>query len=99
VKTEITTIIAPVIKSHQERRLILGKATSLAPIWIGRKKFPNTVGMAGMTTRKIIMIPCNVKRELYVWGFIMGPPGAIISRRMKNPRTTPLKKKPMTKTR
>jgi hypothetical protein len=27
-------------------------------------KLPKMVGIAGMTTRKIIMIPCNVKREL-----------------------------------
>jgi hypothetical protein len=55
------------------------------------------VGIAGMTTRKIMTIPCKVKRELYVWGFMMAPPGAIICRRIKNPRTTPLKKKAMTK--
>jgi hypothetical protein len=55
------------------------------------------VGMAGMTTRKIIMMPCSVKSELYIWGPIIVPPGATISNRIKNPRTTPLKKKAMTK--
>ena len=36
-----------------------GKARSLAPIMIGRTKFPNTDGMAGTMNMKIMTTPCS----------------------------------------
>ena len=52
------------MKKYQEARLSRGKATSFAPMRIGRKKFPKTAGRPGMTKRKIMITPCRVKRAL-----------------------------------
>ena len=49
---------------YQESKLILGNATSFAPIKIGKKKLPKTAGKPGTTKRKIIITPCRVKKEL-----------------------------------
>jgi len=40
VNTERTTMSPPTMKSHHERRLIRGNATSLAPMSRGRKNSP-----------------------------------------------------------
>ncbi len=65
---------------------------SRAPIRIGRKKLPKIVGTAGITTRNTMMMPCTVKRVLYVRGSTMVGPGAINSRRITSPSTTPTAK-------
>ncbi len=49
---------------YQVVRLSLGKATSLAPTRMGRKKFPKTAGTPGITKRKIMITPWSVKRAL-----------------------------------
>ncbi len=41
-----------------------GKATSFAPIMIGRKKLPRAAGTLGMMKRKTITAPCSVKKRL-----------------------------------
>jgi hypothetical protein len=50
--------------TYQLRRLILGKATSLAPIINGIRKLPRTAGMEGMRKKKIMATPCMVKSLL-----------------------------------
>ena len=45
---------------YQLSRLILGNARSFAPIMIGIRKFPSTVGIDGIRKKKIITTPCDV---------------------------------------
>jgi hypothetical protein len=49
---------------YQLKRLILGKARSLAPIMSGIRKLPRTAGMDGIRKKKIIATPCMVKSLL-----------------------------------
>ena len=58
--------VPPTMKQYQLRRLSLGNATSRAPIWIGKRKFPSTAGTEGMRKKKIIATPCMVNSLLYV---------------------------------
>ncbi len=44
-----------------------GKAISIAPINKGNNKLPNPPIIAGITTKKIITIPCDVIITLYNW--------------------------------
>ncbi len=49
---------------YQLSRFSFGKATSLAPIISGIRKFPSTAGTAGMRKKKIIITPCIVNSLL-----------------------------------
>ena len=61
---EDSAIKAPLMNRYHDSRLIRGKATSLAPIMMGKKKFPNDAARPGMTNRKIMITPCRVNRAL-----------------------------------
>ena len=56
--------MAPAMKKYQDARLRRGKDTSLAPMRMGRKKFPKTAGRPGITNRKIMITPWSVNRAL-----------------------------------
>src|ERR1022692_3572050 len=58
------TMIAPTRNVQNENALSLGNATSRAPIWRGITKLKNAAPI-GMTTRKIIVVPCMVNISLY----------------------------------
>ena len=49
---------------YQLKRLMRGKARSLAPIIIGSKKLPNTVGITGTRKKKTMITPWTVKSLL-----------------------------------
>ncbi len=49
---------------YQLNKLSRGKARSLAPIIIGRKKFPSTVGITGTRKKKTMITPWIVKSLL-----------------------------------
>ena len=49
---------------YQLRRLIRGKARSLAPIISGTRKLPSTAGIEGIRKKKTITWPCMVKSLL-----------------------------------
>ncbi len=85
---------APIAYNHQEARFRRGKDTSLAPIWMGRKKLPNMAGMPGTMKRKIMITPWRVNRALYVLGCTMVGPGSNSSRRMSRPMQSATRKKP-----
>jgi hypothetical protein len=55
---------APTMKMYQETRLSLGKATSLAPIIIGRRKLPSVVGIDGTRKNQTMTMPCSVNSRL-----------------------------------
>ena len=57
-------MMAPTRKVQNENAFSLGKATSRAPICSGMMKLKNAAPM-GMTTRKIIVVPCIVNISLY----------------------------------
>ena len=42
----------------------VGNAMSLAPMQMGMRKLPKPPTMIGMTTKKIMMVACMVKRVL-----------------------------------
>jgi len=42
---------------YQLKRLSLGKATSFAPIMMGRKILPSAAGIDGMMNRKTMTVP------------------------------------------
>jgi hypothetical protein len=71
------------LKMYQLSRFSLGNARSLAPIMIGTRKLPRMAGIAGIRKKKIIMIPCIVKRRLYTSGWKRSPCGVASSRRMR----------------
>ena len=54
----------PITSRYQLNRLILGNARSLAPIIIGRKKFPRVAGIEGIRKKKIMITPCSVNSLL-----------------------------------
>ena len=54
-------MVAPRMYRYHVNRFKRGKAMSFPPIRMGRKKLPKIVGMAGITTRNIIMTPWSVK--------------------------------------
>jgi len=64
------TIIAVVVNrkpktnTYQLRRLIFGKATSLAPIISGNAKLPRMAGTAGISTKNTMFTPCIVNSLL-----------------------------------
>ena len=60
---------------------------------IGMMIFPKMADSPGITTMKIMMIPCRVKTPLYVCGPMMVSPGLNSSTLMVSPSTTPTKKK------
>jgi hypothetical protein len=60
----MTASAAPARYRYQLKRFSRGKAMSWAPTSRGRKKLPRMAGTAGMTTRKIWMMPCRVNRAL-----------------------------------
>jgi hypothetical protein len=84
---------APARKKYQDSRFSLGNATSLAPIMIGRKKFPNTAGRPGSTNMKIMMTPCTVKKALYTCGANKGGFRVRCSILMSTPIVTAMKKR------
>ena len=49
---------------YQLRRLMRGKARSLAPIIIGTRKLPRTVGITGTRKKKTMMTPWIVNSRL-----------------------------------
>ena len=51
---------------YQLKRLSRGKARSLAPIIIGSKKLPSTVGITGTRKKNTMITPWIVKSLLYV---------------------------------
>ena len=55
---------APVMNTYQEVVLSRGKARSLAPIMIGRRKFPKVAGIDGMRKNHTITTPWMVKSLL-----------------------------------
>ena len=57
-------MIAPTRNVQKEKAFSLGKATSRAPIWSGMMKLKNAAPI-GITTRKIIVVPCIVNISLY----------------------------------
>jgi len=57
-------MIAPTANVQNENALSRGNATSRAPIWSGMMKLKNAAPI-GMTTRKIIVVPCIVNISLY----------------------------------
>ena len=77
---------------YHEKRFSRGNAMSRPPIRIGRKKLPKIVGMPGMTTRKIMMIPWSVNVALYCWALKIAP-GMMRLDLMSSPRVTPTEKK------
>jgi hypothetical protein len=60
---------------------------------MGSMKLPKTAGRPGMTTAKIITIPCRVKKALYASADIIVFPGAINSNFINKPRVAPIMKK------
>ena len=48
---------APMVKMYQLSRLSLGKARSRAPIIMGTKKLPRTVGTTGTRKNHTMMMP------------------------------------------
>src|SRR5258706_8789323 len=50
--------------TQKENMLSLGNAMSPAPIMSGIKKLPKPPTMIGMTTKKIMMVACMVKKAL-----------------------------------
>ena len=50
---------APATNAHKLKALILGKATSLAPICKGTKKLKKAA-FNGMIAKKIMVVPCIV---------------------------------------
>ena len=84
---------------YQEKRFSLGNAMSSPPMRMGRKKFPKIVGMPGMTTRKIMMIPCRVNIGCRAAPERNVLSGESIWMRMRTPRITATVKKLSTATR
>lgn len=66
---------------------------SSPPMRMGRKKLPKMVGIPGMTTRKIMMIPCRVNIALYAWPLRKVLSGDSIWMRISTPRITAMVKK------
>ena len=52
VNSESSAMVAPVRNSHHDSKLSRGNITSLAPIWMGKKKLPSDADRPGMTKRK-----------------------------------------------
>ena len=61
---EKTANAPPAMKRYQLARFSFGNATSRAPIIIGRRKFPSTVGIDGMRKNQTITTPWMVKSLL-----------------------------------
>ncbi len=76
--------------------LMRGKATSFAPIMMGKKKFPSAAGTLGMMKRKTMTAPWSVKKRLYVSASMMVLPREKSSRRTSSAKMPPARKARLT---
>src|SRR5882672_12932314 len=81
---------------YQLRRLIFGKARSLAPIIKGIRKLPRTEEIEGIRKKKTMATPCMVKSLLYVSGVTKAPVGVRRWIRIIVAKSPPMKKKKVT---
>ena len=54
----------PIVNRYHDIRLSRGKATSGAPIIIGRTKLPSVVGIDGTRKNHTMTMPCSVNRPI-----------------------------------
>jgi len=60
---------------HTDSMFSVGNAMSRAPIMSGMQKFPNAPMRMGVTAKKIMIVPCIVKSDVYAAGEITPPAG------------------------
>ncbi len=60
VKNEATRTRKAVNVTQNDIILKWGKGMSSAPVWMGRKKFPNAANGAVVSTKKTMIVPCMV---------------------------------------
>ena len=71
MKSDAKMMIPAGRNSQYDRAFRNGKATSRAPTWSGIRKFPKAPTRIGMTTKKIMIVPCIVTSWLYPSGLTL----------------------------
>src|SRR5450759_2880005 len=106
-KNEIPRIVPERIIVQNESMLSVGNAMSRAPIMSGMQKFPNAPMRIGVMAKKIMIVPCIVKNDVYdcggmtppLWGQMSWPrtgngvPGSAICQRIIIAITPPTARK------
>jgi len=82
----------PARNTQKLKALRRGKATSRAPIISGTRRLKKTA-LSGITTRKIIVVPCIVNRRLYWSAFSTSPLAVVSCSRISSASTPPRRKK------
>src|SRR5215471_2329332 len=79
-KNDTVSVAVAATIVHSETMFSVGKAMSRAPISSGTQKFPKAPIKIGVTAKKIMIVPCMVKSDVYATGEITPPDGPNSSR-------------------